>query len=91
LQDAPESLGDPAASVWRSLDEDTLGGEFDGAELAQPEVVGGVVYDERELGLNPCPYVLELVAHGSAYRLLSWKKVATSIQRGLAGSPVGRL
>jgi len=76
--------------MWREAIEHVVG-ELDGPQLVEPKAVGGLVHDQRELVLDPRPYVLELVAHGSAYRLLSQKMVAELFRGGPAGGPVGRL
>ncbi len=69
-----EALADPAARVRRGLDEQVVIVELDRAQRLEPDAVGGLVDDERKLGLHPRPYVLELVAHGSGSPLLSQRQ-----------------
>ncbi len=60
--------------VRRRLDDEAVVGELDGAQRLEPDAVGGLVDDERKLGLHPRPYVLELEAHGSVSPLLSQRQ-----------------
>src|SRR5664279_4782125 len=71
LEDRAEAVLDPAAGVrWRP-DQEALTVELERAQRLQPEVVGGVLDGQGELGLHPRPDVLELAAHGSVDWLLS--------------------
>ena len=87
LDDPAEAIVDPAAGVRRGFDEKAVLGEIHSAQWPEPGAVGGLVDDEGELGLHPRPYVLELDAHGSAYRLLSQKNVSRTIRRRARGEP----
>ena len=44
--------------------------ELERLERLEPDAIGGLVDDERELCLHPRPYVLELGTHGSVDPLL---------------------
>src|SRR6202035_4077095 len=73
-EDLAEAIADPAAGVGRGFDEETVPVELQGTQRLEPDVVGGLVYGEGDLGLHPRPYVLELGAHGSVDPLLSQRK-----------------
>ncbi len=70
--------------------DEALADELDRAQRVEPDAVGGLVDDERELGLHARPYVLELAAHGSVDPLPPGE-CRWTIRRRAPEGPVGRL
>ncbi len=74
LDHLAEALSDPPACMRRGFDEQTIVDELGGAKRLEPDAVGGLIDDEGKLCLHPRPYLLELLAHGSASPLLSQRQ-----------------
>ena len=71
---AAEAVARPAAGVRRRCDDQPSGAEGDGVQGLEPDTMGLLPDRTCELCLYACPYVLELVAHGSQNPLLSREK-----------------
>ena len=53
LDHPSEALANPAAGMRGRIDEQALVVQLDHAQRLEPDAVGGLVDDERKLGLHP--------------------------------------
>jgi hypothetical protein len=91
VEQSPEAVANPAARLWRRVEQQARAVDFARTQRCQPDPVGELVDARRELALHACPYVLELGAHGSVDPLLSQKKTTNLFPEGPGGPGEARL
>ncbi len=70
LDRAAVALLDPSARVCGHRHHDRLLAQLERTQRLQPDLVGGLVHRQRQLGLDVRPNLLEVVVHGSVLQLL---------------------